>query len=90
MQDPYKKVSQRLQVVWEGHRFDISSRLWQNFCDLYINLNAMDPPRSLTYHIVDNAVYDVHLLEQSSYMRFLNNQIPTLFVTENHNGVHNV
>ena len=65
MQDPYKKVPQRLQVVRESHKFDLSLGLRQNVCDLYISLNAMEPPPSSTYHIPDKVVFDVYLLEQS-------------------------
>ena len=47
------------------------------------HLNVMEPPCSSTYHILD----DVYLLEQSTNMRFLNNRIPPLVVTENHSGI---
>ena len=50
----------------------------------------MEPPRSSIYHIPDNAVSDVYLLEQSSNMGFINNQILPLVVTENHSGIHHV
>jgi hypothetical protein len=54
MQDPFTKVSQRLQVVRENHKFDLSSGL----CPVH-HLSAMEPPCSSTYHIPD----DVYLLE---------------------------
>jgi len=43
----------------------------------------MEPPCSSTYHIPD----DVYLLEQSTNTGFLNNRIPPLVITENHNGM---
>jgi len=76
MQDPYTKVSQRLQVIRESHIFYLSLRLWQSVCDLYISLNVMEPPRRSTYHILDKVVSDVYLLEKSSSMGFLSNRIP--------------
>ena len=50
----------------------------------------MEPPRSSTYHIPDQAVSDVYLLEQSSNVGFLNNRIPPLVFTKNHSGIHHV
>ena len=47
------------------------------------HLSAMEPPCSLTYHIL----YVVYLLEQLTNTGFLNNRIPPLVVTENHNGM---
>jgi len=43
----------------------------------------MEPPCLSTYHIPD----DVYLPEQSTNMGFLNNRIPPLVVTENHNSM---
>jgi len=45
---------------------------------------------SSTYHILDKAVSDVYLLEQSLNMGFHNNRIPPLVVTKNHSGIHHV
>ena len=42
------------------------------------HLNAMEPPCSSTYHILD----DAYLLEQSTNTGFLNNRIPPLVVIE--------
>ena len=39
MQDPFTKVSRRLQVVRENHKFDLSSGL----CPVH-HLSAMEPP----------------------------------------------
>ena len=50
----------------------------------------MEPPFSSTYHILDKAVFDVYLLDQSLNTEFLNNRIPPLVVIENHNGIHHV
>ena len=81
MQDPFTKVSRRLQVIQENHKFDLSSGL----C-LVHHLSAMEPPCSSTYHIPD----DLYLLEYLTNTAFLNNRIPPLVVTEYHSGIHHV
>ncbi len=49
----------------ESQKFELSSGLRQNVCDLHISPNAMEPSCSSMYHISDKVVPDVYMLEQS-------------------------